>query len=233
MRSDLNKQLCEHERHRSWDKYGNYRHRKKFKHIIDEEDDCPRRESMRIRYNTYDGRKELSENLNPLWGFIRKSVGKRWDSVYSELCKAFDKRKVVNQHILDHVSDKVAVNTFIGEDGGIYVDRNYGHPVKIENTSSYVEYYVDPRDGILKKCKRKERPKVTTVPNLYWLNDNTVVRKMEDGVWYVFDVINIVIDTFDEYARITIPPAKYKWQQNTAHINRRTASKKILRSLGL
>jgi hypothetical protein len=106
-------------------------------------------------YNT----KSFSENLNPLWGFIRKSVGKNWDAVYSEICQNFDKRNVVNQHILVHLFQNVEMNTRANGNGVEFLDpRRYWdkkdglktldqrwQPIK----ESRADYYIHPISKIL------------------------------------------------------------------------------------
>lgn len=160
LRPDLNKLLCEHERHHSWDGFNNYRHNREFKQdlndLLDDEHfggvSGGHRESMKYRYG-YDT-KEFGENFAPLWGFIRKSVNRPWDKVYSELCSVFDKRSVINQHILTHLDDFVErKDVYEGFDGQLYIHSNYGtdRPLKGSGT----EYYVDPRDGILKLNTRR------------------------------------------------------------------------------
>jgi len=159
MREDLNKLLCERERVGHSDRYGNYRRLKHFEDKSDIEDSdelftgvgSSHRESMKIRYG-YDT-KSFNENLNPLRGFIRSSVGKKWNKVYSEICKVFDKRSVINQHILVHLFQYVETKDIVvGANGKLwyrpteYVFSTEPHPLK----ESSVEYYVDPRDGILK-----------------------------------------------------------------------------------
>jgi hypothetical protein len=198
MRSDLNKQLCERERHRSYDRYGNYRHLRKFNRTGDEElSGLPTREGMKHRYVNGWNTKDLNENLNPLWGAVRKNVGRRWDAFYSDICKVFDKRSVVNQHILDHLFQEVEREVYVGDDDKLYVRSRYGRGDTLLR-DSYTEYYVDPRDGILKinkhyrtssevnrqraAEKRREEAKV-----FRQLDENTVLRNV-DGVWYEYEM---------------------------------------------
>lgn len=163
MRPDLNKLLCEHERYRSWDSFHNYRHDREFERELNDryDDDEPFggvsngfRESMKARYVRSWNEKEFGENFAPLWGFIRKSVNRPWNDVYSELCSVFDKRSVINQHILTHLDDFVEhKDVYEGEDGKLYVRNSYGPSHLLGNTGT--EYYVDPRDGILKLNTRR------------------------------------------------------------------------------
>lgn len=162
MRGDLNKLLCERERLGHGMDYGEHRQSRSHDEKFDcEFDDEPftgvgsgHREGMKRRYG-YDT-KQFNENLNPLWGFIRKSVGKKWDRVYSEICSVFDKRSVINQHILIHLEQKVEINDIrVGADGKLYVFSPYRWHYQREHgltalRESSIEYYVDPRDGILK-----------------------------------------------------------------------------------
>ena len=164
MRSDLNKQLCERERHGHAKDFGEYRrsraHDEAFDYNADDGLDEPfrgvgsgHRESMKKRYG-YD-RKQFNENLRPLYGFIHKSVGRKWDDVYSEICSNFDKRSVINQHILIHLFQYVGVDdVIVGDDNKVYHRRfQYGANDIVPINASYYKYYVDPRDGILKYNK--------------------------------------------------------------------------------
>lgn len=197
MRSDLNKQLCERERFRSWDRYGNYRHKKIFNNLGEEGEGLPTRESMKRRYVIEYSTKDLNENLNPLWGAVRKNVGKRWDKFYSELCSVFDKRSVINQHILDHLFQKVETEMYVGEDGKLYKLNNYnGRDFSLLDGT--IEYYVDPRDGILKlnrhyrsyRKANKERAKIKAQEEYktYRQISNTLVFRKIDGVWFAFEM---------------------------------------------
>lgn len=196
MRSDLNKQLCERERHRSWDRYGNYRHKRIFNNFGEEGEGQPTRESMKRRYVVNWRAKDLNENLNPLWGAVRKNVGKRWDKFYSELCTVFDKRSVINQHILDHLFQRVVTDMYVGEDGKLYQRNYYGRNFSLLDGT--IEYYVDPRDGILKRNKHyrsyrmaeKERAKIKAQEEYKTCRQisNTLVFRKIDGLWFAFEM---------------------------------------------
>lgn len=159
MRPDLNKLLCEHERIGSSRSYGDDRNLKVFEEMYQDryEDDEPfagignaARESMKKRFNWMYNSKEFGENLNPLYGIIKKNVGRRWDKVYSELCEVFDMRSVINQHILQHLYSYVEVkDMFIGKDGKPWVRNRHGGDEPIKGSTT--EYYVDPRDNVLKR----------------------------------------------------------------------------------
>src|SRR5258708_6483526 len=51
--------------------------------------------------------KELNENLRPLYQFLRKSVGKPWNKVYSEIREQIDPRRTIGFHVLQHVEQFV------------------------------------------------------------------------------------------------------------------------------
>ena len=163
MREDLNKQLCERQRLGHDKHYGEWRHSRehnaKFEYDADDEPftgvGSAHRESMKHRYG-YDT-KQFNENLRPLYGFIRKSVGRKWDDVYSEICGVFDKRSVINQHILIHLYQYVETkNIYVGADGKLWVQgtESWRRPREDQPLrATHIEYYVDPRDGVLKHNK--------------------------------------------------------------------------------
>lgn len=156
MRPDFNKLLTERERVRHGASFRDVRHIKVFKKVDDE--GMPvvgMRESMETRHNYGGWNKEFNENLNPLKGYLRTRVGKPWNKTYSEIRANFDARKVINNHILQHLFDYVNVDTFIGHDGKVWVRRKYGYhacPVSEDRC----DYYVNPRDGRMLANARRE-----------------------------------------------------------------------------
>lgn len=148
MRQDLNKQLCERERRGSRYSFHSRRHAKKF--APDAEGEAPAREGIKFRYG-YDD-KSFNENLNPLRGIVRKAVGRPYSKFYSDLCKVFDKRSVINQHILGHLDD------FLTPARDLFFDANDVLMVQGRYTGTDYpfdgEFYVDPRDGIIKRNRR-------------------------------------------------------------------------------
>lgn len=269
MRTDLNKVLCERERHGSSWGYDETRNSKLFEQSYDrfeEVDDEPfhgvgsgHREGMKFRYgyNT----KSLSEHLSPLYGIIRKNVGRKWDKIYSELCEVFDTRSVINNHILEHLYDRVAKpeDTFIHENGQVYVRGGYrwgSEPI----AGSYHEYYVDPRDGILKRNRHRqtyqqvarlrakreaeEEAKVRRV-----IDDKTELLNLE-GLWYevkfedasgvtTYEPYPAVIGTRTQYRAVMVYPARKCALTNTyssakrVAVSKRTLSHKELKKHGL
>jgi len=197
MRSDLNKLLCERPRHGSSRKFHDVRRLKKA--MVD--DEVGGRESMTWRHKLSWGDKELAENLAPLWGLVRKNAGRPWDEVYGEICQVFDRRRVINQHIFQHLFDFVETKTYIGEAGVVWVRKSWGSPCPIER--GWAEYYVHPVTGLLLKIKKKfdrqqkkgrearkaaEDAKVRRV-----INKNTELRLRGD-VWFVCTLADFPAD---------------------------------------
>ena len=99
-REDLNKLLCERQRIGSSMSFKDVRHAKRFA------DHEHTREGMKHRYG-YDT-KTLNENLTPLWGYIRKSVNRPWDLVYSDLVKVFEQPHICSfAHREDDVNQQL------------------------------------------------------------------------------------------------------------------------------
>lgn len=200
MRKDFNKLLVERERIHHADHYHNYRHLKGPKGLDD--DEVGGRESMRKRFNYGYERKTFNENLNPLYGWLRSCIGKKWDKCYSELCATFDMRGVINAHILQHLWQEVEKNTFIDEDGRVmFTDSGFGSnkgPKPIKECGK--DYFVCPKDGTLKKTQKQPRRSVIkqreaekkrqelAVKRV--LNDKEVLHLI-DGVWYHFDLLPV------------------------------------------
>jgi hypothetical protein len=64
-------------------------------------DDLPKKQGYRRPY--YRDRKQLSDLLGPLKGYLYAQIGRRWDTVYSEIREQIDPNSVTQLHILGHV----------------------------------------------------------------------------------------------------------------------------------
>lgn len=196
MRSDLNKLLCEHERYGSKRGYKEVRRDRSFD-LYDEDGPIGNREGMRWRYKFHWNEKEFGENLNPLYGIIRKNAGRKWDDIYSELCQVFDTRSVINRHILIHLDRMVEItNVFVGDDGELWVRNNYSGSRHLKDDG--VEYYVDPRDGILyrnpeyrswgyNRRKRAEAERQERWKTYRNLGKFAYAKDEKTGIWYRYD----------------------------------------------
>jgi hypothetical protein len=247
MRSDLNKLLCERERYGSSKDFGEFRHSARAENIgldrladdeVTESTFSGERESMKKRYNIGWDKKELNENLNPLYGFIRKSVGRPWDKVYSELCKSFDKRSVINQHILDHLFQYVRVNTVL-RDNKIYAIDKWGDEDPLDRTSA--RYYVHPKTGILlenrkrlswKKMRRQRdadyQKRMLAVERKF--DDGTKLENIE-GIWYHVWTVVETVPAKQCYTTDGIPYTYREYQTSTTH--KRQLSSKELKQYGI
>ncbi len=128
-------------------------------------------------------RKRSTDVLGPLEHFLRTSLGKSWNDVYSEICAELDRRKVIGMHVFQHLWQLVERNCWIGQDGKPYVWGYRGaYPV--------YHFYVHPWTGLLCEAApgpgARERRKakllaeeVTLVP----LGNNRGYQKHE-GIWY-------------------------------------------------
>lgn len=199
MRVDLNKVLCERERHRSHMSYREVRNLDPGKPArrIEEEDDEPftgqqhsRKCGIAAPHRNHN--KDFNEHLNPLWGIVRKNVGRPWDKIYSEICEVFDKRSVINQHILDHL-DGFVERRFLIKNDELFLTRHYYRKM-VPLKGSSVEYYVDPRDGILKRNKSYksysqaardfQNSRAKKLLEIQKVVDKDTILRKKDGTWF-------------------------------------------------
>jgi hypothetical protein len=105
----------------------------------------PTKEGMRQRWVDH---KSLNENLSPLRRFLLSRAGRRWDAVYAELNEHLAVRNAVQQHVRTHLASYVALHIRVAADGVLEDENRW----RLGWRSSY-DLYVDPRDGILKRCR--------------------------------------------------------------------------------
>lgn len=200
MRSDFAKQLTERERHGHDDHYHNYRNVRGPKGAWGD-DEVGGREGMRVRYNHGYDRKSFNENLNPLKNWVHSCLGKNWNKMYSQLRKQFDARKVVNQHILEHLFSYIEVNAFLHEGAVCFTDTlRYGGQGVQPISKCFKDYYVCPKSGMVRKTNKEPKRSIikqqmaekrATELAVKRVLSDTEVLHLIDGVWYHFDLLPI------------------------------------------
>ena len=197
MRDDFAKQLVERERIGHKMKYGDTRHSKAFKHV---DEYFGGREGIKKRHHLGYSTKSFNENLNPLWGWLRSVVGKKWDKSYSELRRKFDARNTINAHILQHLFQEVELHAFVNEKGAVVCHVPYSWSTRGEENRILPisrcgkDYYVCPKDGTLKKTNKAPRRSIIKEREAQKLKaklavsrllpDGSELHKGEDGIWY-------------------------------------------------
>lgn len=201
MRDDFNKQLTERERLGHKSKFGDYRNAKLNKAL--DEDMSGGKESIHARRRNAKGgantRKQFNENLNPLRSFLHTNLGRPWDKIYSEITTAFDKRKVINNHILEHLFQYVELDVHIVDGKPCTRARWRSSSMEfypIQSHGRMPSYYVDPRDGLLKTPKRgktkrevnadKAREAKATRDKIYRKVDDDNHLVYQKGTWWLF-----------------------------------------------
>jgi hypothetical protein len=192
MRGDINKLLCERERHGHSACYGDTRNAKALSDSY--EYAAGGKQSMSRRHNIRGYTKSFNENLNPLKGWLHKCLGKNWDKCYSELRKTFDARSVINQHILQHLYDYIDTKAFLDDDGRVMTIRRYNTTI-VPIKQSYGIYYVCPKSGVVKLVNKQPRKSVIAeqeaekqrkIDAVFRVYDKDTHLHLIDGIWYAF-----------------------------------------------
>ena len=108
--------------------------------------EAPLHQGMR---RAHKDRKGFNEHLSPLRRFLESRVGKHWPKIYAEICEHLRPSSTVQQHVLDHLDDFVAVRTSI-KDGVIWVHDD-GHVHRLDEGG--VQLYVHPVSRCLLRNK--------------------------------------------------------------------------------
>jgi hypothetical protein len=125
--------------------------------------------------------KYFSDNLSPLYRWLRSHVGRSWDTVYSNLCQQLDFRTLLGQHILSHVWDFVERDVVIIDDVPYRQSRqDYSLNPSWRRRE---QLYIHPDTGILCKAERRARKVGRKSDNLVIIDKYHHYRKV-DGVWY-------------------------------------------------
>jgi hypothetical protein len=123
-------------------------------------------------------RKDFNENLSPLWRFLNRSVGRRWDEVYADICKRTDRRSTIGAHIFQHLFDYIHLHPTMIDGVPHYHTWDYENrepvldekgilkypasawspvPVTYHGRRGGRQFWVDPKDGILKRGRKPQK----------------------------------------------------------------------------
>lgn len=182
-------------------------------------DDLPKRQGMRRPYDSQSTRKDFGENLSPLYRYLHKQLGRPWDTVFSEICRAFDTRKTINQHILLHVDQYVTREGLFEEGSQVLKHDSY------EGARPVGGLYVHPRTGLLclsdepsyrtrMRHRREEEARQAMVDRKV-VSPTLELRRIE-GIWYMLEIAKVTLPEEQEqevpgddglmYVRMRIKP---------------------------
>jgi len=132
------------------------------------------------------GDKQQGDRLRPLRQFLRKSCGRPWADVYSEICAFADSRTIRGFHLRQHVWQFVVPDRYDighrGRYGPFFVDDDGTLQEEREQTeaerAAISAYYA-------KRNKWKPEPK--KVPNPRYVIDGDHWYEKIEGYWYYFE----------------------------------------------
>jgi hypothetical protein len=204
------------------------------------------------------GRKMLNENLAPLRRYLEKQVNRPWDKVWFEISENLSTGSTVQQHVRDHISDFVAMRSFI-KDGAVWLAGRYGSPVQLRD--SHVRLYVDPRTGLLRKNKyfvtwqtkaRLERAAAAKhrATRMRELGPHLQAHKLDDDCWWEVRLAPIpmrqvklgnrefsIRDKFTDVVRSAklsrLPPHELYGEDGVYAVAKRQLSRREIGDLGL
>ena len=193
MRKDMHKVLTEDPR-RGGEKFGKHRNCKG-NDVFDDEFSGGKESMMKVRRVAGGGRKSFGDHLSPLKRFLTSRVGKKWDDVYSEICKTHDKRSWMHYHLHIHVLRDFVERDTVMHEGKVCVRLHWAGYRPVEET--YVDLYVHPETGILCKTNHKKRvvgygsaayreKRAYEETKVFRVHDKNHHLYLEDGVWYVY-----------------------------------------------
>jgi hypothetical protein len=107
-------------------------------------------------YHKKIGDKSFTDVLGPIRNYLRSSIGRRWNDVFSEISRTLGRSTWPVRHVLTQHID-VAACTFRGRDGEIHAHDKYGEHKLPKYRYSRYEFFVEPETGILRE-REQRRP---------------------------------------------------------------------------
>jgi len=181
VREDIEKVICERPRLQQDGGVHTRTHRRRLNRINGESD--VKHESMRRPFKAMGRSKEFSDFLEPIKGFLKKSVGRPWNKVHSELATLLSKSTTTGRHVWTHI-DQYVEKSPIFIDGRVYrgqgSTRRYGDRglSELQRGNFYVSAH-----GLMLAYRKKplpyghDKPKITAVQLLHPLEGYVRVDK--------------------------------------------------------
>lgn len=156
-------------------------------------EDYPQREKIRVKWVSQYGGKNFTDLLGPLYRYLLRQVGRKWDAVYSEICAHLPKTSMQNRHIFTHLWEFVERHVKIVDGVACYIYhrrfdlRRAGQ--EIVSRGRYAQLYIHPGNGLLCKAKKwksyKYRNREKPAPPAPGIKVYPGVQYHKlDGVWY-------------------------------------------------
>lgn len=178
-------------------------------------DDQPRRGKVSSSWQYGYDSKSQTDVVGPLYGYLRKQVGRPWNKVYSEICKVMDRRNIAQDHVFNHIFDRVCRDPILHKDG-VWRERD------ARWYSSPPELFVHPKTGLLQKNKRpKEAPKKKKLITEIELEGPSRYVYL-GGIWYLAKV---------EIVPVEVWAKQWPNQRKYVIVHKRQLGKKELKAL--
>jgi hypothetical protein len=236
MRDDMFKVIVERPRH------GRYRAKAvKLRH-----DRLPDRSLVghkRLLHEQCADAKDLNENLAPLRRFLMKQRGRKWNTVFSEICSTLDTGSTVKMHVRSHIEEFIVVRISVDNQGRWFGTGIFDRPSALIDW--WPELYVDPYDGIIKEteklCKihglkyrrrwRRSHDQTSDRSELIWFSNVGFFMKPNDE-WFKYEldchppIDNVAIS-------VAVMTGSWRDQDGWNMVSQKQLSKKELKRHGL
>lgn len=129
--------------------------------------------------------KESTDLLGPIKRFLRKSVGRAWNDVYSEACEVLSNRNVAISHVLDHLRDMV----FRNNEYRITESGEYWHARWNFEINGSREAFIVDDNGILRHLPKKYTKKLYQSKHTFTKLETSDNKDASyylkcDGIWF-------------------------------------------------
>lgn len=178
----------------------------------------------------------LSDNLAPLYCWLRSKVGQPWDDVYSQLCQQLDTKSVIGQHVLDHLWQTVERHVEI-RNNRVYAKPDSKYP--LVSYGNRPQFYVHPETGffcLAPLVTRKRKSKTQSQDDVVVINRYQQYRRI-DNIWYFVSFKDVKYSPKNTEQDILVNRILDPWEARKLYgkpisaYHKRHATKKEIKSL--
>ena len=152
------------------------------------------------------------EHLAPLKRYLRSQVGRKWDDVYSEICKNNPKDSAVGAHIYQHLERYVELHP-VYKDGIYYPEYSWQGRLPLGGYRE--ELYVDI-EGVLRLAPYSPQPEITKDYSLLQINNLEFLVRNKKGIWFHLLYSTEYEEYLEKYQDTVWEPIEQKYIKKSA-----------------
>ncbi len=155
--------------------------------------------------SSFDTEKHFTDVLGPLYGYLLRQVGRKWDDVYSEIREHMSPNNRVHNHLFTHLYQFLERNVILINGLPYHLNKmsySEGEYTPLESRQNLygISLYVCPKDGVIKRAPEYKEKIVKKKKSWFWADEEKLQQyhllscgKKKILIWFLVQMAPIVV----------------------------------------